>query len=98
MGKKKGRKMPAWRRIARAGVGLVGAGFGIFIASSPLHRSLQFAFKGEGQNAANAAIYDTTGATLEGGAPRIDAIVRTGAIVGLGLGVITLFRYLARRI
>jgi len=98
-GKRKYR-MPTWRKVARAAVGLVGKGVGALVAISPTFRGLEFLVKGDVKGAAEAITYDTTGLSTVNPSFQLDAgkLVRTGVLVGVGIGLMALFSRVARRI
>jgi len=99
MGKKKHRKMPAWRRYARMGVGLVGAGVGAVVALSPTFRGIKHMFTDPAAGAADV-VFDTTGVTIGASElkPDVGRILGTAVVVAAGIGLIMLFRQVARRI
>ncbi len=98
--KKRGRKMPKWKKWARAGVGIVGTVIGGLIVFSPTYRGLEVLAAGNVQGGIDAILTDTTGMSPGTGdfTPRVDRLVGTAITVGVGIGLMSLFRYFARRI
>jgi len=93
---KKGRKMPMWRRIASAGLRIVGVATGTIVATGPVHRGLgTLATTGNFAQSA-AEIREDFGVKPAG----IDfaRMAQAGATVGVGVAIYALFNYLSRRI
>ncbi len=98
--KKRGRKMPVWKKWLRAGVKIIGVATGTLVATAPVHRGLRRLAGGNFEGAADAIAFDTTGLSTANPDFPIDIskVVRTGLLVGLGVGLMKLFSYLSRRI
>ncbi len=100
MGKrrKRGRKQPAWKKWVRMGVKIIGTGIGIGVATRPLHRGLGDIAGGNFKSGVDNMVFDLTGIGPEGGTPEIGKLVGTAVSVGVGIGIMKLFSYLARRV
>ena len=97
--KKRGRKMPAWKRYAKAGIRVIGTAVGIGVATSPLHQGLTTLAGGNFQHGFDQMIHDTTGLSVGGtGSFDVSKVVQTGLVVAVGIGFMSLFKYLARRV
>ncbi len=98
--KKKGRRQPAWKKWARAGLGIAGTAIGGIIAFSPTFNGLTIMAQGNPLGGANQLVVDMTGMNPIAGAltPDIGRIVGTGVAVGVGIALMSLFRAFARRI
>lgn len=98
--KKRGRKQPAWKKWVRSIIGIAGAGIGGTIALSPTFRGLQTIASGFPEVGVNEIVNDFTGMDPKGGnfTPDIGRLLGVGVTVGVGIGIISLFRYVARRI
>ena len=97
--KKRRGKQAAWRKYARMAVGLVGAAIGVVVATSPTHRGLKAMLGGDFEGGARQISIDTVGVDPAAPAiPSLGKIMGTGLVVGVGIGLMVLFRRLARRI
>ncbi len=98
--KKKGRKQPAWKKWVKAGLGIAGTAIGGIIAFSPTFNGLTIMAAGDAVGGANQLVVDMTGMNpIDGGfTPDIGKIVGVGITVGVGIGLMSLFRYFARRV
>ena len=98
--KKRGRKMPAWKRYLRAGVRVAGTTFGAFIAFSPTYRGLKILAAGDIAGGANAITKDMAGIEPASGdfIPDVGKIIGSGVAVGAGIGIMLLFREFAKRV
>ena len=98
--RKRGRKMPAWKKYARGALKLVGTGVGSLIATAPLHRGLRSLASGNFEAAAEEIVHDTTGLSTVDPAFQIDVskLIRVGVLAGVGIGIMKLFGVLARRV
>jgi hypothetical protein len=88
--------MPAWRRWARTGVGLVGAVIGTLIATAPTHRGLTAMAGGDFKSGVGFIREDV--GVPENQPPNITKLIGTGITVGVGIGIIKLFRLVAQRV
>lgn len=98
--RKRGRKAPFWKKIAKTGLGLLGVTVGAGVALSPTYRGLGQVFAGDPKTGFNSIVYDTTGMDPAGGhlTPDLSKIVGTGVLAGVGIGLIMLFRMIAKRV
>ncbi len=99
--KKKGRKTPAWKKWARAIIGGVGTAVGGLIVFSPTYRGLQhMATTQDITGGVGIITEDLVGINTTTGdyVPDISKVVGTVAVVAVGIGVLSLFRYFARRV
>ncbi len=92
--------MPAWRKWLRAGVKIVGTATGLLVGTAPVHRGLRRLASGNFEGAADAIAFDTTGLSTANPDFPVDVskLVRTGILVGVGVGIMKMFSYLSRRI
>lgn len=97
---KKRRKMPMWRRVVRAAIGLVGSAVGVIVGTSPTHAGLQLIARGDFAGGAATVAFETSGVDPRNPATQVDIgkVIRTGVVAGVGIGIILLFRALARRV
>jgi len=99
MAKRKRRgKMNIVRRFGKQIVQAVGIAAGLFVATSPLQRGIKVAIGGDFQGGANAIAFDTAGLGFEGAKPDVGKIVQTAVTVGAGIGIMWLFKQLAKRV
>lgn len=96
MAKKKHRKQPFYKKWVRAGVNIAGTVLGTFVATSPLHRGIRDGLAGNSAQMVTSIRQDI--GVAEGGAPDVTKLTQTAVTVVVGLGIISLFRYLARRV
>ncbi len=98
--KKRGRKMPKWKKWARAIIGTVGTGVGAAIAFSPTYRGLRTAIGGDPQLGFREIVFDTTGINPGEPAfkPDINKVIGFGITLGVGIGIMQLFKYFAKRV
>lgn len=90
--------MPKWKKWARAGVSLIGTGIGVGVATIPLHRGLQLIAAGDFQSGFGAISVDVGGPAPGGTGFDVTKLMATGIAVGVGIGIMSLFKYLARRV
>ena len=97
--KRRRRRVPKWKKWLRAGVSVLGTGIGIGVATIPMHRGLQLIAAGDFQGGLGAISVDV-GAPAPGGTGTFDIskLISTGVAVGVGVGIMSLFKYLARRV
>ncbi len=98
--KTRGRKQPAWKKWAKAGLGIAGTAIGATVAFSPTFRGITEMFT-DPQAGARSLVFDLSGLDITGEvtqAPDISRLIGTGITVGVGIGIMSLFRYFARRI
>ena len=95
--KKRGHKMPFWRKAARFAVGILGTVIGIGVATMPAHPGIKAAASGDVEGGFANIAYEFGGVTATG---QIDfsKVLRTAIVVGVGIGIMAAFRHLARRI
>ena len=86
------------RRVGKQIVQALGIAAGVFVATTPLQRGIKIAVAGDFQAGANAIAFDTAGLGFEGAKPDIGKIVQTGLTVGAGIGIMWLFKQLAKRV
>ncbi len=98
--KRRRRKMPAWKRWARQIVSAAGAVLGGGVALSPTFRGIQQMTTGDLMGGVNTVVFDTTGMDPSGGTfvPKIDKIIGVGVVAAVGIGLMMLFRAVARRV
>ncbi len=98
--KKRGRKMPKWKKWAKQILGAAGAALGGTVALSPTFRGIQQMMTGDVQGGANTVIFDTTGMDPSGQSftPKVEKIVGVGVVAAVVIGLMMLFRAVARRI
>ena len=97
--KKRGRRQPKWKKWARAGLGITGAIIGTAVATSPLHKGIAEYAAGNFEAGTNSIIFQTTGMVPGGNVfPNVNSLVRTGVVVVVGVGLMSLFRYISRRV
>ncbi len=97
--KKRGRKMPKWKKWIKMILGIAGAGVGGAVALSPTYRGLTLMTQGHFDAGTNALVFDVAGVdTQNPGFPDVNRLVGTGLTVLVGVGIISLFRYVARRV
>ncbi len=92
--------MPAWRKWLRAGVSITGKGLGILVGTAPVHRGVKRLAGGDFEGAAEAIVFDTAGLSIANPewTPDVQKLIRTGVLVGVGIGIMKLFSYMARRV
>lgn len=95
---KKGHKMPIWRRAARAAVGGLGAVLGTLVATRPFHRGIAELVKGNFAGGTEAIVYDVGAPGPGGQSVDVLKVIGVGATAAIGIGIFSLFRYVARRI
>ncbi len=93
---KRGRKMPAWKRWLRAGVSAFGTVLGVSVAASPTFRGLRQMSTGDFEGGIDSIQFDI-GAPSKGGGVNVTKLIGFGVTVGVGLGLMMLFKHLARR-
>jgi len=97
--RRRGHGMPEWRKWARMGVGIFGKVVGAGVALSPTFRGFRQIIDGNVEQGFDSIAYDTTGAIpSQGQGPGIEPVLRTVVTVGVGIGIMKLFGYVARRI
>ncbi len=98
--KKRGRKQPAWKKWVRMGLGIAGTAIGGVVAFSPTFNGIQTMVQGNPVGGANLVVHDLTGMNpIDGNyTPDITRLIGTGIVVGVGVGIMSLFRYFARRV
>ncbi len=98
--KKRGRKMPKWKKYVRAGMGIAGTILGVAIATAPTHRGIEQLVKGEFVTGIDSIVFDTTGMIPSAGAyaPDVTKLIGVGITVGVGIGIMKLFKFLGRRV
>ena len=96
--KRRGRKQPFWRKAARAAVGLLGTGIGVAIGTSPFHRGIRTMLSGNVEQGVADIQFDTGVPGPGNPTPDVGKIIGVAVAAGVGIGVITLFRMLARRV
>ncbi len=97
--KKKSRKMPAWRKWSKVIIGIMGKGIGTAIAISPTFVGLRRMATGDFEGGVNDIVYTTTGMNPAAGEfkPNVTKLIGTGITVAVGIGIIKLFSYVARK-
>ncbi len=93
--KKRGRKQPAWKKYVKAALGITGTIIGGIVATAPLHRGIRDGLSGNVEQMVLSIQQDVYGGP---GTINITAVASTGAAVALGVGLISLFKYLAKRV
>lgn len=98
--RKRHRKMAGWRKWARTGLGAAGAVIGALVATSPVHRGLGQMATGSWQQGLDSIAYDIGAPVPRVGInqPDVGKLVGTAVTVGVGIGIMSLFRFVARRI
>ncbi len=93
--RKRGRKQPAWKKYVKAGLGIVGTIIGGIVATAPLHRGIRDGLSGNVEQMVTSIQQD-----VYGGPDTIDIkkVASTGFAVALGVGLMSLFKYLAKRV
>ncbi len=91
--------MPAWRKYARMIIGIVGKGIGTTVAISPTFRGLRTMAGGNPEQGIVDIVYDTTGMNPPAGqfTPDVSKLIGTGLTVAVGIGIMKLFSYVARK-
>ncbi len=91
--------MPAWRKWSRVIIGLVGKGIGTAVAISPTFRGLQTLATGDPKQGVEDIVFDITGMVPSAGAfkPDVGKLIGFGVTVGVGIGIMKLFSYVARK-
>jgi hypothetical protein len=99
-GKKKGRKMPLWKKVAGAAIGGLGVLIGVLVATRPFHRGLGILATGNVAGATEAIGFDIGVPGVGRGPADIDfpRIFGVGVAAAIGIGVFALFKYLRRRV
>lgn len=95
--KKRRRKQPAWKKWVRAGLGIAGAVVGGLVATSPLHRGIIFMAQTGDVVQGVGAIRSDIGIPA-GQPPDVQKLIGVGVTVAIGVGLIKLFKYVARRV
>lgn len=98
--KKRGRKMPAWKKYVKAGLGIFGTVLGTAVATSPMHRGITTMAAGNPQQGIEDIVFDTTGMIPSAGNYNfnVNRLVGTGITVAVGIGFMKLFKFLSRRV
>ncbi len=100
--KKRGRKMPKWKKWAKAIISTAGTGIGATIALSPTFRGLTNLFTGTRtpQEAVVDITFDVAGINAPAGVfvPDVGKLVGTAVTAAVGIGIMQLFKYFAKRI
>ncbi len=94
--KKRGRKMPAWKKYLRAGISIFGSALGIGIAASPTFRGLREIAAGQFETGVDSIQFDI-GAPSSAGPVNVTKLIGFGVTVAVGVGIMKLFKMLARR-
>ncbi len=95
--KKRGRKMPAWKKYLRAGISIFGSVLGVTIAASPTFRGLTQMGTGDFTGGIDSIQFDI-GAPSSAGPYNLTKLIGFGVTVGVGIGVMKLFKFLSRRV
>ncbi len=97
--KKKSRKMPAWRKWSRVIIGIIGKSIGTAVAVSPTFKGIRRMATGDFEGGVNDIVFDTTGMNPAAGTfqPNVTKLIGTGVTVAVGIGLIKLFGYIARK-
>ena len=92
--------MPKWKKWVKAGLGIGGAVVGSSIALSPTFRGIQQMAEGDPMGGANTVVFDITGMDPSSSNYnfKLDRIIGTGIVAAVGIGIMSLFRYVARRV
>ncbi len=92
--------MPAWKKWVKTIFGITGAAIGGGIAISPTFRGLRRVATGDVQGGFTTVLDDMTGVNPSVGnfTPDPGKLFGTAVTVLAGVGIISLFRYVARRI
>ncbi len=94
--KKRGRKMPAWKRWLRAGISGFGTILGVTVAASPTFRGIQQMATGDIMGGVDSIQFDI-GAPSSAGPHNLTKLIGFGVTVGVGLIIMKLFKFIARR-
>lgn len=94
---KKRRKMPLWRRVAKGAIGATGVVIGSLVATSPFHRGVRTMATGNLEQGVADLQFDL--GVPGPGERNVQPAKLAGAAVAAaaGVGIILLFRLLARR-
>ena len=94
------RRMASWRKWAKTILGVTGVAVGAGVAFSPTYRGLTTAIVGRNPQEGFAEIaYDTTGIDPRvGNPPDLGKVFSTALTVAVGIGLIALFRAVAKRV
>ncbi len=92
--------MPAWKKWVKMGLGIFGTVLGSVVATSPTHRGLTEMAAGNFVQGVDSIVFDTTGMipSKQVYAPDVTKLIGTGIVVGVGIGFIKLFKFLARKV
>ncbi len=97
--KKRGRRMPKWKKWVKAGLGIAGTVIGSLVATSPLHRGITKMVTTGDVNQGVVDILFDVGVPGPGNFNlEVNKVIGVGVTVAVGVGLMSLFKYIARRV